>query len=165
MCIWHRVYDAMFYISTVNRWQTFRGRLTIVLQIYIATCITARCKKLSRSWRRALCVNIHWRLEYMCMNCHRSCCVVSYLVSPVSWVEPHKNLIVASIWSRYTDRTEKWIRNLLRKILPQPGFEPGIFRLAGIFCNRFSVVFKMLINIVNINLTINLFVILILIQV
>jgi len=45
----------------------------------------------------------------------------------------------------------KTIKNLLRKILSQPGFELGIF--------------KMLINIVSINLMINLFMTLILIQV
>jgi len=51
----------------------------------------------------------------------------------------------------------KTAKNLLRKILPQSGYEP--------FRNKFFAVFKMLINIVSINLTINLFVTLILIQV
>jgi len=47
----------------------------------------------------------------------------------------------------------KTAKNLLRKILPQ------------LFRNEFFAVFKMLINIVSINSTINLFVTLILIQV
>lgn len=103
--IWHRVYEAMFYISTADRRPAFRGRLTIVSKIYIATYITARCKELqSRLCRRTSCVLTHWHLECMHMSRRRSCSVVSYLVSPSSElrVEPRENLIVASVWSRHS---------------------------------------------------------------
>jgi len=52
----------------------------------------------------------------------------------------------------------KTAMNLLRKILPQQGYFLYNILLYNIFRNKFFVVFKMLINIVSINLTINLFV-------
>lgn len=116
--MWHRVYDAVFYISTIDRRPADIPRASydrasnLYCNLYYCSLQEIAVTVVKESTMRA----------HLTSRMHESPSILlrSELSRYSSFrlqVEPCENLIVASIWSRHSGRTEKSIYKLFQLLV------------------------------------------------